>query len=242
MADLDAESIRLAQSSPLVGYRWLDRGRAPRGYINGMAVAFSRLYRRLLNQDQTVRAIGHTVDGDDSRDVLAWYADILADRGMAGGSSRDRLIQLMTILTGLGMRESSGRHCEGRDMSAENVTSHTAEAGLFQVSFNSVRAHPLLLQLVDDYRGRDDLLDVFDDGVSCTRPEWRNWGQGAGRDFQEQTKRCPAFAVEYAALLLRHRRNHWGPINRKKAEVRSEAHRLFCDIADLVDHAAGSSG
>ena len=33
------------------------------------------------------------------------------------------------------MRESSGKHCEGRDMSENNQTGETAEAGLFQVSF-----------------------------------------------------------------------------------------------------------
>jgi len=37
---------------------------------------------------------------------------------------------------GLGMRESSGRYCEGRDRNANNVTSDTAEAGLFQMSWD----------------------------------------------------------------------------------------------------------
>ena len=31
-----------------------------------------------------------------------------------------------------GMRESSGQHCCGRDISADNVTADTAEAGLFK--------------------------------------------------------------------------------------------------------------
>jgi hypothetical protein len=40
-------------------------------------------------------------------------------------------------MLGHGMRESSGRHCEGRDLSADNVQSDTAEAGLFQTSYNA---------------------------------------------------------------------------------------------------------
>lgn len=235
MTDQDAAAIELAQASPLLRYRWPDRGRSPKGYLSGMAVAFARLHRRLAAGDEVARALSAPAGADGGKDVLRWYAEEFAALAIPGETAQDRLIQVMSILIGLGMRESSGRHCEGRDLSAKNVTALTAETGLFQVSFNSVRAHPLLARLIEDYRGRDDLIDIFDDGVTCTRSEWRNWGDGAGRDFQALTKSCPAFAVDYAALLLRHRRSHWGPINRKTAEVRSEAVRLLVDVADRID-------
>ena len=39
------------------------------------------------------------------------------------------LRHLFALILGLGMRESSGRYCEGRDMSASNVSAETAECG-----------------------------------------------------------------------------------------------------------------
>ena len=39
---------------------------------------------------------------------------------------------------GLGMRESSGQYCCGRDTSEDNTTADTAEAGLFQMSWNAM--------------------------------------------------------------------------------------------------------
>ena len=55
-----------------------------------------------------------------------------------------------SLLLGLGMRESSGNYSEGRDMSASNVTGDTAEAGLFQQSWNSHSASPHIAQLLDE--------------------------------------------------------------------------------------------
>jgi hypothetical protein len=174
--------------------------------------------------------------GGPSKDVLDWYAATLSAAGIGPGSSAaDRLIQLFTILIGLGMRESSGKHCEGRDMSASNTSADAAEAGLFQVSHDSIAGHPLLRGLFATFRGRTDLVDVFKEGVTCTAANLKNWGTGAGRDFQELTKQCPAFAVQYAALLLRTLRKHWGPINTRKAEALPAAAKLFRDVKALVD-------
>ena len=49
------------------------------------------------------------------------------------------------------MRESSGKYCEGRDKSADNTTAETAEAGLFQTSFNARRSSPLLPKLFAEF-------------------------------------------------------------------------------------------
>jgi len=57
----------------------------------------------------------------------------------------DVLRHLFVLLTGLGMRESSGHYGEGRDASATNTSAYTAEAGLFQVSYNSHHASLLLV-------------------------------------------------------------------------------------------------
>ena len=228
--------IAAAAASPLMKHDWTGRGIAPPGYTKGMAAAFADVYRELKVADPVAAAATVAPGGTPAKDVLDWYAAPLSAAGVSQGSTpEDRLIQIFSILTGLGMRESSGQHCEGRDMSAANAAADTAEAGLFQVSHNSIVAHTLLPGLFAAYRGRTDLLDVFKEKVTCSASALKNWGTGAGRDFQELTKRCPAFAVRYATLLLRVSRKHWGPINTRKAEVLPAAAKLFRDIRALVD-------
>jgi hypothetical protein len=228
--------IATATASPLMKHDWTDRGRAPAGYTKGMAAAFADVYRELKAADPVAVAATEPPAGAPAKDVLDWYDAALSAAGVGRGSTpEDRLIQIFSILIGLGMRESSGQHCEGRDMSAANSDADTAEAGLFQVSHNSIAAHALLPGLSAAYRGRTDLLDVFKEGVRCKASALKNWGSGAGRDFQELTKQCPAFAVRYAALLLRVSRKHWGPINTRKAEILPAAGKLFRDIKALVD-------
>jgi hypothetical protein len=63
-------------------------------------------------------------------------------------------------------------------------------------------------------------------------------GEGVGVDFQDLMKKCPKFAVAYAAVLLRRQRKHWGPINNKKAEVRADALALFRTVKSIVDNGA----
>jgi hypothetical protein len=237
MASPTALSIAaLADGSDIAQYSWLDRGVAPRGYIRGMAVAFGRLYCKMNAGRDAASEMSMADSGDGATDALAWYAPEFSALGMDNSNAgTDVLRHLMVLLTGLGMRESSGKHCEGRDASAANTTASTAEAGLFQVSHNSIGAHFLMGALFDQYQGSTDFEDIFSDGVHCNAAAWANWGAGVGRDFQALTKSCPAFAVEYAALGLRKIRSHWGPINRKAAELRPECDELFQSVAAYID-------
>lgn len=216
-----------ATNSAVAQYRWKDRGRAPIGYLRGIAVTFALALEDLKAGDAAVMAIAAPATGDADHDVLDWYADELHAAELAVGTDRKRLLAVFAVLLGLGMRESSGRHCEGRDISADNTTADTAEAGLFQVSFNSMKAAPTLRPLYELHRSRQDLLTVFDDGVQCSVRSWKNWGEGEGRDFQAATKSNPRFATTYAGVLLRRSRKHWGPINRKRAEVTADAVALL---------------
>lgn len=226
----------LGDNSASATYKWKDRGVAPRGYIRGIAVMFGRMYCK-LNADRDAASETAMADsGDAAVDALTWYQPEFTALGMDNSQAGvDVLRHVFVLLTGLGMRESSGRHCEGRDTSAGNTGADTAEAGLFQVSHNSVSAHFLLGALFDQYKGSTDFQDIFKDGVTCNSASWTNWGSGEGRDFQELTKVCPAFAVEYAALLLRKRRKHWGPINKKTAELRPECDDLFKAVCAYID-------
>lgn len=222
--------IAIAKASAIATYRWKNRGRAPIGYIQGMAIAYAEACEDLTAGDEVVVAITAPLLGDDAHDALDWYHATLGDAGLGVNDKAARLSAVFAILLGLGMRESSGKHCEGRDISVENVTAETAEAGLFQVSYNSIRVQSLLQPLFDHYHGRDDLLTVFDDGVHCSASSWKDWGEGPGVEFQALTKSCPKFAVLYAALLLRHQRRHWGPINRKEAEVTADTAALLSAV------------
>jgi hypothetical protein len=148
----------------------------------------------------------------------------------------DTLRHLFVLLIGLGMRESSGKYCEGRDRSASNTTAETAEAGLFQTSFNARSASPLLPVIFAQYKANPQgFLDVFKEGVRCSAAGLENFGSGEGVEFQRLSKECPAFAAEFAAVGLRHVRKHWGPIAMRAAEVRAECDEMLRQVQDAVD-------
>jgi len=84
--------------------------------------------------------------GNDNTDALSWYNSDFHAIGMSNAvAGLNTLRHLFVLLFGLGMRESSGNCFEGRDISASNTSSETAEAGLFQQSYNSFSASPDLL-------------------------------------------------------------------------------------------------
>jgi hypothetical protein len=231
------EILQIATNSAIAQYQWRDRGRAPAGYIKGMAVAFARVYCRLRSGDAAALEMAKANTGDNAHDALAWYSQQFIDAGMDNDSAGvDTLRHLFVLLTGLGMRESSGKYCEGRDQSATNMTANTAEAGLFQTSYNARTASPLLPGLFADYSNSTDFKNIFQEGVHCTASDLQNFGTGDGAEFQRLTKDCPAFAVEFAAVALRNIRTHWGPINQRTAEVRSECDGMLMEVQNAVDN------
>jgi hypothetical protein len=119
---------------------------------------------------------------------------------------------------------------------------NTAEAGLFQTSYNAHTAHPLLKPLFANYKANPvGFIDIFKQGVHCSAASLENFGDGEGRDFQKLSKECPAFATEFAALALRSIRTHWGPINTHAAELRKECDALFLEVQQIVDATPGAS-
>jgi hypothetical protein len=229
--------VQMAGASTVARFRWRDRSVAPAGYIKGMALVYGRVYCKFKAGDAAAVAMAKANTGDLGRDALAWYNDIFAAAGMDNSiSGADTLRHLFVLLIGLGMRESSGKHCEGRDRSASNTTSDTAEAGLFQMSFNARAASSLLPLLFSQYSANPSgFLDVFKEGVRCSASSLENFGSGNGRAFQALCKECPAFAAEWAAVGLRHIRKHWGPITRKEAQVRVECDTLLRQVQAAVD-------
>ena len=230
--------LEIAENSDIARYNWLDRGRAPMGYIKGMALVFARVYCKLKNGDPAATEMAKAATGTFARDALVHYAPQFAELNLDNSvAGIDTLRHLFALMLGLGMRESSGKHCEGRDHSASNVTAETAEAGLFQTSYNARAFSPQLLATIfQQYQANQNgFLDIFKEGVRCRPADAENYGSGPGKQFQRLSKECPAFAVEFTAVALRNTSRHWGPIIAHKAEVRPAADEMLKQVQAAVD-------
>jgi len=230
----------IANKSTIATYVWKDRGLAPRGYTQGMALAFGQSYRKLLMNHPALLIMARARK-DSDKDALHIYRGEFDSLGMANEKDGpDTLRHLYALMLGHGMRESSGQHCEGRDMSAENVESDTAEAGLFQTSYNANNASdPEFDDLMEEYgdpaHEATCYFDAFAEDVGCGEEDWDCYGSGDGWEFQKLCKDCPAFAVESAALTLRNLCNHYGPIIRQEVELLKEADDMFKAVQNYIE-------
>jgi len=246
-SDVIDEIETAAAESDVADLIWADdRGVAPLAYTKGMALAYATCVRKFERGDMTAHEIARGDNGDTNYDALALYRKEFMRIGMRTNvAGRETLRAVFVFLMGLGMRESSGEHCCGRDQSAENVESDTCEAGLFQTSWNYHVCCTDAEMLFDEYRhaleGKEPQcqLTAFEDGVSCSGDDWENYGSGTGAEFQELSKVCPAFAVESAAIGIRNLRKHWGPIGRMEVRIVPEAEAMFSEI-DAILAANGS--
>jgi len=245
LSDRDiAQICEIAMNSDIAQYNWEERGMAPPGYIKGFALSFANVYRKLLADHGPAMEMAKRRDGDNEDDVLQVYKDDFEKLGMNNESSGpDTLRHFFALLLGQGMRESSGRHCEGRDMSSDNVTSETAESGLMQTSYNARNLVPYNLfdQLFDEYSAGgvngnpQGFLNVFADGVYCDSGDWSCYGSGDGLTFQKMCKEQPAFAVESCAVVARNRCDHYGPLTRHEAELKAEAEEMLAAVQNYLD-------
>ena len=229
----------IAASSSCASYSWAGRGKAPSGYIKGMALTYARSYCRLKTSEAAPTSIIKVLSGSagsSTTDALALFASTFSSHSMdVNTAGVGPLRSLYTLGIGLGMRESSGKYCEGRDMSASNTSASTAEAGMFQTSYDSMSASAELSKLYAEYKANPNkcFLDTFKAGVSCGSSSIA--GTGAGADYQAFNKSCPSFAAEYAMIMLRVRRNHYGPINRKEAEVTPVCNQMLKKVEDFIE-------
>jgi hypothetical protein len=236
-----AEQIKtIAGNSTCASYSWSGRGKAPAAYIKGMALTYARSFCRLKTSEAAptnlVNILGRGA-GSSTTDALALYASTFSSLSMdVKNAGVGPLRSLYTLGIGLGMRESSGKYCEGRDMSASNTSANTAEAGMFQTSYDSIGASAELTNLYNEYKVNPNncFLDTFKVGVSCGSSSIA--GSGAGADYQAFNKSCPAFAAEYAMVMLRVRRNHYGPINRKEAEVTTSCNQMLKSVETFIEN------
>jgi len=104
-----------AQTSSCAAHYWVGRGRAPATFVSGVALVFARAVCHADRED--VKVVSSAVDISKTKtDALAWYDRKFKALGMNNDSSGlDTLRHSYVLLLGLGMMESSGRYCEGRE-------------------------------------------------------------------------------------------------------------------------------
>lgn len=220
-------------------------GKAPIGYLKGMTLAYLRLRAALADGNSLAQAIAAPVKPDDDRrDVLSWFrSKFTGFGGLADKGGPDTLRHVFVVLYPLGMNESDGKFCCGRDVTAViPPSSDTVEAGLFQTSWDMRDGCPEVEPLFRSYQAAGDdpegLASIFHEGVRCSRDDLENVGHGDGREFQRMSKASPMFAVLAAAIGVRFvggAKGLWGPIRRREVDVWSGADDYFRALDALVD-------
>jgi len=228
--------MTMAQNSAIADYDWKDRGQAPIGMTEGLAVMFAQMLKRLDTDTESVAMAMSEPIGSHEKDALSYY-------GIQATGRENVLRKLFTFMYGLAMRESKGNYTEGRDttvpISDMDDPSIETEAGMFQQSWNSSGADDEMEWLLEAYRdgGRGPgYVQVFKRGI--TLKDTDSLGSGDGYDYQELAKSNPAFAVEMCGVGLRCLYNHWGPIKRYEVEMRPEAEELLDQVEAFIRHGA----
>jgi Putative peptidoglycan binding domain len=236
-----------AAKSSIASYNWANRGTAPIGYTKGVAVAFGNIYRQWRAGYPPALDMAKANTHNSDKDALSWYAGIFDQYDMDNSKSGAATLRhLWVLLMGLGMRESSGKHCCGRDQSASNISSDTCEAGAWQTSYDAHGCSPQWNILFDAYFASAEnpdtdnpqgFLATFKEGVSCSSADWQCYGSGKGYLHQEMSKEAPAYAASVCAITLRNLRQHFGPINRREAEVKQAADDMLWEVQRTIDAA-----
>ena len=225
--------VRIAGSHPVMRLNWPGRGVAPLGYVKGVTVSFANALMKMRLGNAPYVAMAKAAE-KNKLDALVWYQGQFSVASMRNNvDGEDTLRHLFVLLLGLGMRESSGKYCEGRDMSASNTSASSAEAGAWQMSWDAHVGVPLLRKLMDEYDG-EGLLMIYREGVNASASGLRSWGLGQGLEFQRLCKSKPDFAAQAAALGLRSLRNHWGPVNRFEVQIKREVDDMLKKVQDII--------
>src|SRR5262245_58475101 len=81
-ADAIARISRVASSSSIAGYSWKKRGKAPAGYVKGMAVSYAKVYYDLGVGNANAVEMAKAVMPDASKDALKHYEEIFQQAKM----------------------------------------------------------------------------------------------------------------------------------------------------------------
>lgn len=229
----------LAAASKCAAYKWAwgskgDTGLMPKAYFRGVALTYARA---VCNPNRTDLVVTGQALGDASKDGLVHLSAKFKAAGVSLATKADRVRGTFMLGMGSAMRESSGRWCVGKDPGASNDDAETCEAGLHQTSYNSRHASPELPKLFALYKTDKSgcFFETYSAGVTCSAANLKNYGTGEGVVFQELSKKCPGFAVDYANVMFRVRRSHYGPINTQKTEIVKVCSDLLLSIEKLIN-------
>lgn len=224
----------ITDASKCSKYSWKNRGTAKKSYYRGMGLTYAKAFCSPNNVVSSARGLPESKY--DVTDVLSWYNSNFNRIGLRNDiSGLETQRHVWALLIGLGMRESSGRYCVGRDLSMNFTTADSAEAGLFQSSWGARKRDPSMVTLFNSYQTnrKGCFYEVFKEGYFCSAADLKNWGQGDGLKFQELSKTCPAFSAEYAAILVRKSggtKGEYGPLRTKKAELNKDCDDMLKQI------------
>jgi peptidoglycan hydrolase-like protein with peptidoglycan-binding domain len=236
----EQQVIQIATNSGLMQYSWSGRGYAPPGYIKGVALCFDRSLQRYRKGEDIGIEMAKADTNSYLKDAISWLDAAFEAVGLNNDKPGEHVNRhLYVLILALGLRESSGKYCEGRDMSARNISSDSCEAGAWQTSWDIHPKVPLLTKLFAEYNSKDapdGYQNIFSEGVTCGKSSWECYGSGTGYDFQRLSKTSPAFACETAALGLRSQRSHWGPINRREVDLKKKIATMADDMFSQIQH------
>lgn len=209
------------------------QGTPPKSYMKGIVLTY---VKTVCNPDSDVYKIASQPVGDASKDALAHY-------GLKPQTAHERLNMVFSLMIGSAARESSWRWCVGRDVQASASViriclagGKSCEAGLYQTSFDSISQSPALQSLFDEYSEYPSgcFATEYKGATKCSAENLKDFGSGKPKEFQTLTKECPGFATEYHAIMARINRSHYGPINRKKSEIKPACVGMFERVRKLI--------
>ena len=111
---LSPASPELASSSAIASYNWKNRGKAPAGYIKGMAVSYAKVYYDLGAGNANAVEMAKAMTADASKDALKHYEDIFQKAGMDNTKDGENTLHPpLRVDAGPGnAREQRQRYCE----------------------------------------------------------------------------------------------------------------------------------
>lgn len=227
-----ADYLAIATGNTCATSKFGNRGTPKQGFMKGIALTYAKT---VCNPTGDTYKIASQALGNSNVDALTLY-------GLTPKTELERLNLTFSLAIGSGGRESSWKWYCGRDASATNTTASTAEAGLYQTSYNSRYNR----DGATINAARDKLYKFFKaDKSRCFATEYKsglvgdatnlkNWGTGEGVVFQELSKQCTGFATEYHLMMIRERLTHYGPIKSKDAEIKPVCTDMFVKLNKAI--------
>jgi N-acetylmuramoyl-L-alanine amidase/Putative peptidoglycan binding domain len=233
--------VTMAEQSEIQEYLWPDRGISPPGLIPGMSLCFAYAMLQFEEGDDAATVMCKA-QGSPDKDALAYYEAEFKKIGITNKTAGlDCLRSLFVMMTGLSMRESSGRYVEGRDLSASNVQSETCEASLCQTSYNIKAFSPTIEPLLDDFwQNPNGFREVFKLDVNPTADNLNCYGAPGddGVRYQWLSRFAPLYHCMVTGVGMRTGRAHWGPIGRREVTLKKEMADLLLAVQKLVEAVA----